>query len=133
MRDEALNGSLARAHDVVERLDDLVAELREIVGRVASDSDGPVGARVSGARSRHGGDRIYTVHSGHWSVGQPCPARKIPFVVGNRTTVVPLGPGADPEGRERARAGRPHNAVALVLHYACVTGIETPAPQGEAQ
>jgi hypothetical protein len=49
-------------------------------------------------------------------------------------TLVPLGPGLDPEEREKARAGRVYKAVAAVLHYSCATGNDPPPrePLGEA-
>ena len=55
----------------------------------------------------------------HPSVGQPCPACKVPFAAGDYTTLATLGPGDDEEARERRDAGRPHNAVALELHWDC--------------
>lgn len=60
----------------------------------------------------------------HPSVGKPCPACGIAFAAGDYTTLVALGPGADEDARLRARSGRPYNAVALEVHYACVTGTE---------
>lgn len=59
------------------------------------------------------------------SIGTPCPACGIAFAIGDYTTLVALGPGADPESRERAREGRVYNAVALQVHYACATGEES--------
>lgn len=58
----------------------------------------------------------------HPSVGEPCPACKQPFAVGDYTTLVVLGPGGDEEARERAREGRVYNAIAVEAHWACVTG-----------
>ncbi len=58
----------------------------------------------------------------HPSVGNPCPACREPFSEGDYTTIVPLGPGNDPEAQERARAGRVYNAVAVEAHWSCVTG-----------
>lgn len=63
----------------------------------------------------------------HYSVGRECPACRKLFVVGDFTTLVPLGPGADPDARARAQAIRPYNAVAVELHYACATGEEHPS------
>lgn len=60
----------------------------------------------------------------HPSVGRPCPACKVPFAAGDYTTLVALGPGDDPEARERAVAGRVYNAVAVEVHFACVVGRE---------
>lgn len=60
--------------------------------------------------------------AGHPSVGTPCPACHDPFDVGDYTTLVTLGPGNDPEAQERARQGRPYNAVAVEVHYTCAGG-----------
>ena len=53
---------------------------------------------------------------------KPCPACDEPFQTGDYTTLVPLGPGKSEEGRQRCREGRPYNAVAVMVHYACATG-----------
>ena len=58
----------------------------------------------------------------HPSVGKPCPACQKPLAAGAFTTLVPLGPGDSEEARERARAGRPYNAVAVEIHWSCATG-----------
>jgi hypothetical protein len=60
----------------------------------------------------------------HPSVGASCKACGQPFKEGDFTTLVTLGPGDDPEARERALSGRPYNAVAVEVHYACATGEE---------
>lgn len=60
----------------------------------------------------------------HPIVGAPCPACDEPIVEGDMTTLVPLGPGDSDEARQKARTGRPYNAVAIVVHYACATGFE---------
>lgn len=52
----------------------------------------------------------------------PCPACHKPFVVGDYTTLIPLGPGDDPEQQERAAEGRVYNAVAVEVHWTCATG-----------
>jgi len=53
-----------------------------------------------------------------------CPGCELPFVEGELATVYPIGPGHDPDARERARTGRHFTARAIVLHWACATGIE---------
>ncbi len=58
----------------------------------------------------------------HTSVGVPCPACSKPFKAGDYTTLVTLGPGDDPEAQEKAKAGRPYNAVAIEIHWNCSTG-----------
>jgi hypothetical protein len=55
----------------------------------------------------------------HPSVGQDCPACHKPFVEGDYTTLVALGPGDDPEAQQRAAAGYAYTAVAVEIHYAC--------------
>jgi hypothetical protein len=54
----------------------------------------------------------------------PCIVCGDTFVVGDVTTLIPLGPGKDSEARARAREGRSYNAVALLCHWACITGEE---------
>lgn len=58
----------------------------------------------------------------HPSVGEPCPACGERFTAGDHTTLIPLGPGEDPEEREKARTGRPYNGVAIEVHWSCATG-----------
>ena len=58
----------------------------------------------------------------HPSVGRPCPLCGAAFAAGDATTLVPLGPGDDEEERERCRAGRYYNAVAVEAHWSCATG-----------
>ena len=60
--------------------------------------------------------------AGHPSIGELCPACGQAFVAGNFTTLITLGPGRDPDEQRRARAGRPYNAVATEIHWACATG-----------
>lgn len=55
----------------------------------------------------------------HPSIGEPCAACRAPFAEGEMTTLVPLGPGGDPESQRRAREGRAYSAVAVEVHAAC--------------
>ena len=55
----------------------------------------------------------------HPSVGENCPACHKPFKAGDYTTLVALGPGDDPGEQQRAKDGRPYNAVAVEVHAAC--------------
>lgn len=48
-----------------------------------------------------------------------CPGCERPFQVGDRTVLVTIGPGDDPEARQRAHEGRPYNAVAIPVHAGC--------------
>jgi len=54
--------------------------------------------------------------------GQNCPACGLAFRQDDYVTLISLGPGDDEEARALARAGRPYNAVALPVHWACATG-----------
>lgn len=60
--------------------------------------------------------------AGHPSIGMKCEACGIEFKAGDYTTLIPLGPGDDPEQQERCREGLDYNAVAIEVHYACATG-----------
>jgi len=51
-----------------------------------------------------------------------CPACAKPFKPGDYTTLIALGPGDDPEAQKRCREGRPYNAIAKEVHWACATG-----------
>lgn len=56
------------------------------------------------------------------SIGKECQACNKPFVAGDYTTLVALGPGDDAESQQKCVEGRPYNAVAIELHYTCVYG-----------
>lgn len=62
----------------------------------------------------------------HWLIAdvEKCPACKMGFKAGEHVTLIALGPGEDPEGRAKARAGQAYNAVAIPVHWACATGEE---------
>lgn len=49
----------------------------------------------------------------------PCTACWKPFVEGDETTLVILGPGDDQEAQQRRDEGRAYNAAAAVVHWAC--------------
>lgn len=55
--------------------------------------------------------------------GHECAACGMPFKAGERTTVVPLGPGADVEAQARARDGRWYSCLGVIAHAACA-GVE---------
>lgn len=69
-------------------------------------------------------DKIGPLELDSPALGKKCRACKVKFMPGDFVALVSLGPGKDPDARERARAGRPFSAVALPIHYACATGIE---------
>jgi hypothetical protein len=60
----------------------------------------------------------------HPSIGEICKACNKPFVTGDFTTLIALGPGDDTEAQVRAREGRPYNAVAIEIHFDCAGGVE---------
>lgn len=77
--------------------------------------------------------RFEPLKSEHPLVGNaPCPVCQLPFCAGEFTCIVPLGPGESEEERGKARARRCYNAVGIIAHFACVTGIAdgeiAPAP-----
>ena len=51
-----------------------------------------------------------------------CPACNKPFLEGDVTTLIVLGPGDDPEEQSKAFDGRPYNARAIPVHYDCAYG-----------
>lgn len=57
--------------------------------------------------------------------GKKCPGCDEVFEAGAITTLVTIGPGDDPAERARARRGMAYNAVAVIAHWACVTGEES--------
>ncbi len=79
--------------------------------------------RMQGTHERIGGP----FEAGALIQGHPCPACGVPFVAGEWTALVPLGPGADVEAQERVREGRYYNARAIEVHWTCVTGEPFPA------
>lgn len=60
----------------------------------------------------------------HPSVGRECPACRQPLKAGDHTALIVLGPGDDPQAREKAREGRYFSAVAIEVHWPCMTGEE---------
>lgn len=67
--------------------------------------------------------RRFVVAEGSPAVDEVCPACRVALKLGDAITLVPIGPGESEEEREKARTpGRFYNAVAVVAHYACVTG-----------
>lgn len=54
--------------------------------------------------------------------GSPCAACGAPVEGKDEATLVPLGPGADPEARRKAGLGQWYNAVAVLTHRACARG-----------
>lgn len=59
--------------------------------------------------------------AGHPSVGKPCPACHEPFVEGDYTALIPLGPGSDSEARQARDRGAAYNAVAVEVHFDCAS------------
>jgi len=61
----------------------------------------------------------------HWLGDADCPGCQLPFIEGDHVTLVPIGPGGDPDERDRAASGRAYNAVAIAVHWTCATGEPT--------
>lgn len=59
--------------------------------------------------------------------GEKCPGCRKAIVEGDYVTLVPVGPGDDPEARKAAAAGRPYNAVAVIAHWDC-SGVKYDGP-----
>jgi hypothetical protein len=62
--------------------------------------------------------------AGHPLIGERCPACGVHFIPDDRVTLVPVGPGPEPDARAAAREGRAYSAVAVAVHWACATGEE---------
>lgn len=60
----------------------------------------------------------------HPSIGRECPACKKPFIKGDYTTLIALGPGDSEENKQKAREGRVYTAVCEEVHWSCATGEE---------
>ena len=58
----------------------------------------------------------------HPLIGDICPACQQAFKEGDETTLIPLGPGDNPEAQQACKEGRGYNAVAISVHWACATG-----------
>jgi len=54
--------------------------------------------------------------------GGDCPGCRLPFTEGDRITLVPIGPGEDPDEQAKAAQGRAFNAIAIAVHWTCATG-----------
>lgn len=62
----------------------------------------------------------------HPSVGELCPGCRTVIKPGDYVALVPIGSGDDEDSRRACREGRVYNAVAVVAHYSCATGQESP-------
>lgn len=58
----------------------------------------------------------------HPTVGNTCLGCQQELKAGDYTTLIALGPGDDVEDRISCLLGRPYNAVAIEVHWACATG-----------
>lgn len=66
--------------------------------------------------------RMFGPRSANQPNTRPCPACGNQFQAGDYTTIIPLGPGPDPEEQARAVTGRPYTAVGIEAHWVCATG-----------
>lgn len=113
---------------------DIPAEtLRDAMSRWQAFAEGVSGVTMpepayAYVRHSHSGSlpRRFTTAADDPVVGTPCPACNETIRENDSTALVPLGPGTSVEARNLARARRAYNAVAIVVHYACATGEESP-------
>ena len=70
------------------------------------------------------GRKYLPLKDDHPVIGDPCAACKKPFKAGDETTLIPLGPGDDPEAQRLAREGLAYNAVATLVHWDCSGMVE---------
>ena len=59
----------------------------------------------------------------HPSIGEICYACKKPLQENDYVTIIPLGPGDNPTAQQKARNGQAYNAIGIVIHWSCATGI----------
>ena len=59
---------------------------------------------------------------GHPTVGGMCLLCHEVYAIGDYTTILPLGPGGDPESRILCRAGEPYDGIGVEVHWSCGTG-----------
>lgn len=57
--------------------------------------------------------------AGHPSIGDTCPACHKPFVEGDETTLVALGPGDDEKEQRKCAEGKAYDAVGALVHWKC--------------
>ena len=62
----------------------------------------------------------------HALIGQICPACDKMFIENDLVTLIPIGPGDDPEEQAKCYAGKVYTAVALTTHWSCATGDPQP-------
>jgi hypothetical protein len=60
----------------------------------------------------------------HPAIGVQCPGCAEPIRAGDMTALVAIGPGDDADQQERAAAGQPFHARAVLCHYNCVVGCD---------
>jgi len=58
----------------------------------------------------------------HPTVGGTCLLCQQQFAALDYTTILPLGPGGDPESRTLARNGKNYDGVGMEVHWSCATG-----------
>lgn len=58
----------------------------------------------------------------HPTVGGTCLLCQEPYVAGDYTTILPMGPGGDQESRTLCRAGQPYEGIGVEVHWVCATG-----------
>lgn len=69
----------------------------------------------------------------HPTIGGACLLCQETFAAGDYTTILPMGPGSDPEARTLCKAGEPYEGIGVEVHWMCATGkspIEIIRPAG---
>ncbi|MHC4214260.1 MAG: hypothetical protein ACYSWP_12905 [Planctomycetota bacterium] len=62
----------------------------------------------------------------HPGIGEECTACRKEIKEGDILTLVPIGPGDDPEEMAKCYAGKAYNAQAIMIHWTCATGDPSP-------
>lgn len=75
--------------------------------------------RAQGGREREAMRVFPPLADDHPIVGQACAVCGETFVVGDMTTAIPLGPGADQDDQAKAARGGWYSCWAVVGHAAC--------------
>lgn len=60
--------------------------------------------------------------AGHPTIGGVCLLCQKAYVIGDYTTILPLGPGEEQESRILCRNGQPYEGLGVEVHWTCATG-----------
>jgi hypothetical protein len=85
--------------------------------------------RVQAGHEREAMRAFPPISADHPSVGQECAVCGGAIVAGDRLTVIPLGPGDDPDDQARVRRGGWYSAAGVIGHALCA-GLDVDSHQG---